>query len=439
MAGRTKEEENRSRAYIVYVLAYLSANPEKLKKLGFDSIEDLKIEANFKNLPVVRDEDAFGEKVDSKTLLHAFRQLKGPQRSTLDLIYKQFGIELSYKQFKQKLKESDSDFLPYYEDNIIDSNPLQTENEDSYEIEQQPSTIKPDELTENSQDLQSFGKKGRTFFQTVRKRKIFIFEVLIIAIVIILYTGVHKSWFESPPSVASTEHKKKQYDAVINLYSKFQSDSFVVTILFKDSAYQKYCMPIENISVCTGSAFYTLGSSPQSFSLFVDDYNNHRLPLSPNCGYTFIMSEEDISYDSIKVGDSMEYIGRGAEALVNCEVTNTMPVYFDYDLPTIKMMIQESQNMYLPISIRNELMFFDSLTYNRKSLALCSKDQDYFFIFRTRALILPIIKSGHVYRKTDRVTEALYKSKPLPLYLFHWKIARIKFVMDQWLRDNGVE
>ncbi|MCU0435361.1 MAG: hypothetical protein MUC87_18030 [Bacteroidia bacterium] len=144
MAGRSDEDAERSKAYVRYVLAYLSDNPEILKKLGIDSIEDLRKEKTLKSLPITKDKSEKNGKVTAKAMSNAFKCLTGPQPETLEAIYEQFSIELSFQKFKQKLKEEDAAFLAYYKDIIPESSFAQNVENSSKKAPQQPSITKPD-------------------------------------------------------------------------------------------------------------------------------------------------------------------------------------------------------------------------------------------------------------------------------------------------------
>lgn len=108
-----------------YVMEFLWKNPEILEKLGFVSIEDLHSAPNYKKLPAVLGQDPFKTTIEPKTFVSAFSLNKTPRESTLDIIKEQFEIDLSYLDFKKKLKGEDSTFTKHLEAELDENNRAQ--------------------------------------------------------------------------------------------------------------------------------------------------------------------------------------------------------------------------------------------------------------------------------------------------------------------------
>ena len=227
-----------------YVLAYLSANLEILNKLGFNSIDDLQIEKNFKNLPAVLDTKAFGEIISAKTFSSAFRLESAPYDRTLDVIQEQFEIELSFKEFKHKLKEEAPDFTSYYKvETIAASAVAKNHNEvkTPLQVEAVPKSNGP-----------------RNWFQQNKRALLFSSTVVIIVAVVL---ASHRTEQESPKPM-NDDFDKKQVEAVLALYKKLNSYSLdikfvllhryqMTTVWGKDSADNFYESEVKQVPFLT--------------------------------------------------------------------------------------------------------------------------------------------------------------------------------------------
>lgn len=223
-----------------YVLACLSNNSEKLKKLDFESIEDLKTNTNLKNLPLIPSDKKARENL-IKILGSAFRLDSAPQEKTLDFIKKQFEIELSYIQFKKKLKEEDATFLAYYKEELASR-----KNAREPEKAKSENAPKADESRKDTSIVKPRGLRGWFSANTVR----LIISIAILITVAAIFTIQAK---EDP---LKDVLKKKQVETVLELYHDILYDSVEIKFVLVDRYATTTLWPKE-----PGDSFYESGTS----------------------------------------------------------------------------------------------------------------------------------------------------------------------------------